>query len=118
MKAGVLPPSNEPDWTRLLDTEASLGAQIAAEERAAGERVAAARAAAAAAVPDPAALAARCAANEQAATERQRSELARIAVEADAAVRTLQQAPEALSDALAQFALDAALTDARPAQRR
>ncbi len=118
MKAGVVPPSIEPDWTRLLDTEAELGAQIAAEASAARARIEAARAAAAAAVPDPEALAALSAANERAATERQRSELARIAAEADAAVAALEGAPDSLLDALAHFALDAALTDALPAQRR
>jgi hypothetical protein len=118
VKAGVLPPSNELDWARLLDTEAELGARIAAEERAAQARVAVARAAASAAVPDPTALAARSAANEQTAIERHRSELARVAAESEATVRTLQGAPDSLIDALAQFALDAALTDALPAQRR
>ena len=66
LKAGVLPPSIEPDWTRLLDSEAELGAQIAAEVSAAQARIEAARAAAAAAVPDTEALAALSAAQEQA----------------------------------------------------
>lgn len=118
MKAGVLPPSNEPDWTRLLDTEARLAAQIEAEARGARDRIAAARAEAAAAVPDAAALAVRSADNERIASSLHRSELARIDAAAEAAVRKLHAAPDSLIDALAQFALDAALTNALPAQPR
>jgi len=108
----------DPDWARLLDTERALEAQIAAAEADARTRVAAARAAAASAVPDPATTAALAAAEEQADVERQRRELARIAAEADTAVRALTQAPDTLIDALAQLALGAVLTDELPAVRK
>jgi hypothetical protein len=118
MKGRVLPQLDEPEWARLLDAEARLGAEIAAAEEAARVRVAAARAAAAVAMPDPQTLAALSAARAQAAIEKQRSELARVAAEADNAVRALRGAPDTLIDALAQRALDAVLTDALAAQRR
>ena len=111
MKGRVLLQPNELDWARLLDVEATLGAEIAAAEEAARTRVATARAAAAAAVPDPQALAALSVAREQAALEQQHSELARLAADADNAVRALSGAPDRLIDALAQRTLDAVLTE-------
>ena len=53
MKGRVLLQPNELDWARLLEVEATLGAEIAAAEEAARIQVATARTAAAAAVPDP-----------------------------------------------------------------
>jgi hypothetical protein len=118
VKGSVSPQSNDPDWTRLLDAEAKLEAEISAEEERARVRVAAARAAAASAVPDPQALAELSAAREQADAQAQRSELARMAAEADATVRALQAAPGSLIDALARQAVDTVLTEAPPAGRR
>jgi hypothetical protein len=110
--------ANELDWTRLLDVEARLGAEIVAAEEAARVRVSAARAVAAVAAPDPQALAELSAAREQAAIAQQRNALARIAAQAGSAVRALSGAPDSLIDALARRALDAVLTDTLAAQRR
>jgi hypothetical protein len=104
------PMPHDPTWDRLLDVERRLEAEIAAAEADASSRVAQARAACLSAAPDPQALAALAAAQEHADLERQRSELERIAADADAAVRTLATAPDALIDTLARVALDAAIT--------
>jgi hypothetical protein len=93
VKGRVLLQPNELDWARLLEVEATLGAEIAAAEDVARIQVATARTAAVAAVPDPQALAALSVAREQAALERQRSELARLAADADNAVRALSDVP-------------------------
>jgi hypothetical protein len=118
VNGSVSPQPNDPDWIRLLDAEAKLEAEIAAEEAAARSRVAAARAAAAAAVPDPEALAALSAAREQAANELLRSELVRIAAEAEGSVRALRAAPDSLIEALAHRALDAVLVEELLAEQR
>ena len=104
------PPSNDPDWARLLATELELEADIAAAQAQARTRVAQARSAAASAAPDPVATEWLAAAQERTDLERQRGELDQISAQADARVRALTDAPAALIDALAQFALDAVLT--------
>ncbi|MGZ5249991.1 MAG: hypothetical protein ACXWIQ_06950 [Caldimonas sp.] len=118
MNGKVLPQANDLDWTRLLDAEAKLEAEIAAEEAAARSRVDAARAAAAAAAPDPKALAALSAGREQAANESLQSELAGIAANAESAVRALRAAPDPLIEALAHRVLDAVLAEVLPAEQR
>jgi hypothetical protein len=112
------PRPNDTVWTHLLDVERKLEAGIAAAQADARARVAQTRAAAESAVPDAQALAALAAAEEQADIDRHRSELARIAEDADSGVRALTEAPGSLIDALAQFALGAVLADAPPAERR
>jgi hypothetical protein len=102
VKGRVLLQPNELDWAGLLEVEATLGAEITAAEDAARIQVATARTAAAAAVPDPQALAALSVAREQAPLERQRSGLARLAADADNAVRALSDVPARLIDALAR----------------
>ncbi len=107
----------DPDWDRLLDTEARLEAEITAAEAEARERIARARAAAASALPDPDALAALLAAEERNAVERHRTELARIDEDARVAVERLADAPQSLIDGLAQLALDAVLGEGLAAER-
>jgi hypothetical protein len=109
MTRKVRPPSKDPDWARLLATELELEADIAAAQAQARARVAQARSAAASATPDPVATELLAAAQERTDLERQRGELDQIAAQADARVRALTDAPAALLDALAQFALDAVL---------
>jgi len=111
-------PPSDPDWSRLLDAERRLEAEIAAAQAEALERVAQARSTAASAVPDAGALAALAAAQEQADRERHRGELAQIAERADARVHALTQAADSLIDTLARLALDAVLSDRLPAQQR
>jgi hypothetical protein len=111
MTGKVRPLPADPDWDRLLDAERRLEAELAAAHAEAQQRVARARAASAAAVPDAVAVAALAAAQEQADTERQRDALDRMAAQADARVRVLAEAPQALIDALAQLALAAALAE-------
>jgi len=118
MNGKVRPPPNDPDWSRLLDAERRLEAEIAAAQSEARERVAQARRTAASAVPDARALAAMAAAQEQVDRERHRGELAHIAERADAKVHALTLAPDSLIDTLARLALDAVLTDRLPAQQR
>ncbi len=118
MNGKLRPPPNDPDWSRLLDAERRLEAEIAAARTESRERVAQARRTAASAVPDARALAALAAVQEQADMERYRGELAQIAEQADARVRALAQVPDSLIDALARVALDAVLTDRLPAQQR
>jgi hypothetical protein len=118
MNRKVRPPLHDPDWARLLATEQELEADIAAAQAQAGARVAQARNAAASSTPDPVATECLAAAQERADLERQRSELEQISAQADARVRALTDAPAALIDALAKFALDALLTgDSTSVQR-
>ncbi len=114
MQGEVQAHPTDPDWARLLDAERALEAEIAAAQAEARTRVAAARAAAAAAVADPAAVAALAATEERSDVDRQQRELARIDADADAAIGALARDPNPLIDALAQLALDAALTDELP----
>ena len=118
MKAKLQPPGNDPDWACLLDAERRLQAEIVAAQADARHRVDQARAAAARAAPDPAALATLVAQQQQADTARQRSELERLAKDADDTVRALTRVPESLIDTLARTALAAAWADVAAAGRR
>ena len=118
MKAKLQPPGNDPDWACLLDAERRLQAEIVAAQADARHRVEQARAATARAAPDPAALARLAAQQQQADTTRQRSELERIAQDADNTVRALTRAPESLIDTLARTALAAAWCDVAATERR
>jgi hypothetical protein len=118
MNGKLRAPPNDPEWSRLLDAERRLEAEIAAAQAEALERVAQARRIAALPVPDARAVAELAAAQEQADRERHRGELAHIAEQADARVHALTQAPDSLIDTLAGLALDAVLSDRLPAQQR
>jgi hypothetical protein len=118
MNGKVRPQPNDPDWVRLLDAERRLETEITAAQADARARVAQARLTAASAVPDVVDMAALAAAQEQADSERHRGELARIAEQSDTKVHALTEAPASVIDALAQLALDAALTDRLPTEQR
>jgi len=106
------PPMAESDWTRLVDVEQRLEAEIAAARADATARVAAARADGAA--PDLAQLAAIAAQEERVDTERHLAALARLEADADALVQRLADVADARIDALARWALQAALAGVVP----